>query len=349
MRSFLLFSALVLFAGTVYPVSAAEVKQQQTTTKQAVDTDKAKAKAKAADKAKVNANAKAKAKAAAKSTAKAKSKRATKAAALAAAESVDTDSAADHSDPYPKAAAAYAVAVDDQIIYGRKVDTPRPPASLTKVLSALVILDHNWQPDAAVLVSPRAAGMEGSRIGLRKGDSVRAGDLLTAMIVRSGNDACMAMAEHVGGSEEGFVKLMNQKAQAIGMASSSFRNPCGLDADGHLSTARDLLTLARVADHQSEISWRANAKQAQFRTLNTNRRISFRNTNAMLGTQPETVGLKTGFTNKAGKCLIALAEHGAHKVWVVLLHSPNRWGTAKQLLARGASHADRPAASLAQP
>ncbi len=349
MRSFLLFSALVLFAGTVYPVSAAEVKQQQTTTKQAVDKDKAKvkAKAKAADKAKANANAKAKA--AAKSAAKAKSKRATKAAALAAAESVDTDSAADHSDPYPKAAAAYAVAVDDQIIYGRKVDTPRPPASLTKVLSALVILDHNWQPDAAVLVSPRAAGMEGSRIGLRKGDSVRAGDLLTAMIVRSGNDACMAMAEHVGGSEEGFVKLMNQKAQAIGMASSSFRNPCGLDADGHLSTARDLLTLARVADHQSEISWRANAKQAQFRTLNTNRRISFRNTNAMLGTQPETVGLKTGFTNKAGKCLIALAEHGAHKVWVVLLHSPNRWGTAKQLLARGASHADRPAASLAQP
>jgi len=333
MRSFLLFSALVLFAGTVYPVSAAEVKQQQTTTKHTVDKTKAKAKAKAV----------------AKSTAKAKSKRATKAAALAAAESVNADSGADHSDPYPKAAAAYAVAVDDQIIYGRKVDTPRPPASLTKVLSALVILEHNWNPDAPVEISKHASTVDGSRVGLRTGDSVRAGDLLTAMIVRSGNDACMAMAEHVGGSEEGFVKLMNQKAQAIGMASSSFRNPCGLDADGHLSTARDLLTLARAASEQSEISWRANSLNGEFRTLNSNRRISFRSTNAMLRTEPETVGLKTGFTNKAGKCLIALAEHGAHKVWVVLLHSPNRWGTAKQLLARGVSHADRPAASLAHP
>jgi D-alanyl-D-alanine carboxypeptidase (penicillin-binding protein 5/6) len=335
MRSFLLFSALVLFAGTVYPVSAAEVKQQQTTTKHTVDKTKTKAKAKA--------------KTAAKSTAKAKSKRTTKAAALAAAEPVATDSAAGPADPYPKAAAAYAVAVDDQIIYGRKVDTPRPPASLTKVLSALVILEHHWNPDAPVEISNHASTIDGSRVGLRTGDSVRAGDLLTAMIVRSGNDACMAMAEHVGGSEEGFVKLMNQKAQAIGMASSSFRNPCGLDADGHLSTARDLLTLARVASEQPEISWRANSQNGEFRTLNSNRRISFRSTNAMLRTEPETVGLKTGFTNKAGKCLIALAEHGAHKVWVVLLHSPNRWGTAKQLLARGASHADRPAASLAHP
>lgn len=329
MRFILLFSALVMFAGTVHTVSAAEVKQQQTTTKQT--------------------KAKSKAKAPAKSKSKTKTKRAAKAAALASAAPVAADTAAGPADPYPKAAAAYAVAVDDQIIYGRKVDTPRPPASLTKVLSALVILDHNWNPDDPVKVSAHASGIDGSRVGLRDGDRVRAGDLLTAMIVRSGNDACMAMAEHVGGSEEGFVKLMNQKAQAIGMVSSTFRNPCGLDADGHLSTARDLLTLARVAGHQPEISWRANSKRAEFRTLNTNRRISFRNTNAMLGTQPETVGLKTGFTNKAGKCLIALAEHGAHKVWVVLLHSPNRWGTAKQLLARGASHVDRPGAALAHP
>ena len=326
MRSVVLFSAVVLLASTLLPAQAAEAKHHHPAT-----TQQTNAKAKPATKS------------------KAKSKRATKAAALAAAEPVVADNEAGPADPYPKAAAAYAVAVDDQIIYGRKVDTPRPPASLTKVLSALVILDHNWNPDQPVAISTHAATIDGSRVGLRDGDSVRAGDLLTAMIVRSGNDACMAMAEHVGGSEEGFVKLMNQKAQAIGMASSSFRNPCGLDADGHVSTARDLLTLARVASHQPEISWRANSQTGEFRTLNSNRRISFRSTNAMLRSDPEAVGLKTGFTNKAGKCLIALAEHGAHKVWVVLLHSPNRWGTAKQLLARGASHADRPAAALAHP
>jgi D-alanyl-D-alanine carboxypeptidase (penicillin-binding protein 5/6) len=324
MRSVVLFSAVFLVTASLQPVHAADAKHRHGTSTQQTVTK-------------------------AKPTTKSKAKRAAKSAALADAAPTAADSAAGPADPYPKAAAAYAVAVDDQIIYGRKVDTPRPPASLTKVLSALVILDHNWNPDDAVQITAHASGIDGSRVGLREGDSVRAGDLLTAMIVRSGNDACMAMAEHVGGSEEGFVKLMNQKAQAIGMASSTFRNPCGLDADGHLSTARDLLTLARVASHQPEISWRANSQTGEFRTLNTNRRISFRSTNAMLRTEPEAVGLKTGFTNKAGKCLIALAEHGAHKVWVVLLHSPNRWGAAKQLLARGASHADSFATAPAHP
>ena len=229
-----------------------------------------------------------------------------------AAPKEDTATANAPADIYPTAAAAYAVAVDDQIVYSRKLDTPRPPASLTKLLSALVILDHNWNADAPVQISEHAATVQGSRVGLRSGDAARAGDLLTAMIVRSGNDACLAMAEHVGGSEEGFVKLMNQKAQAIGMSSSSFRNPCGLDNDEHLSTARDLLTLARVAAAHPEIAQRANSLRGEFRTLNSNRRIQFKNTNAILGREPDTVGLKTGFTNKAGKCLIALAEHGAH-------------------------------------
>ena len=224
-----------------------------------------------------------------------------------AAPKEDTATANAPADIYPTAAAAYAVAVDDQIVYSRKLDTPRPPASLTKLLSALVILDHNWNADAPVQISEHAATVQGSRVGLRSGDAARAGDLLTAMIVRSGNDACLAMAEHVGGSEEGFVKLMNQKAQAIGMSSSSFRNPCGLDNDEHLSTARDLLTLARVAAAHPEIAQRANSLRGEFRTLNSNRRIQFKNTNAILGREPDTVGLKTGFTNKAGKCLIALA------------------------------------------
>ena len=217
-----------------------------------------------------------------------------------AAPKEDTATANAPADIYPTAAAAYAVAVDDQIVYSRKLDTPRPPASLTKLLSALVILDHNWNADAPVQISEHAATVQGSRVGLRSGDAARAGDLLTAMIVRSGNDACLAMAEHVGGSEEGFVKLMNQKAQAIGMSSSSFRNPCGLDNDEHLSTARDLLTLARVAAAHPEIAQRANSLRGEFRTLNSNRRIQFKNTNAILGREPDTVGLKTGFPNTAG-------------------------------------------------
>ena len=113
-----------------------------------------------------------------------------------------------------------------------------------------------------------------------------------------------------------------------------------MDNDEHLSTARDLLTLARVAAEHPEIAQRANSLRGEFRTLNSNRRIQFKNTNAILGREPDTVGLKTGFTNKAGKCLIALAEHGAHKVWVVLLHSPDRWPAATKMLARGLTLAE---------
>ena len=252
--------------------------------------------------------------------------------------------AAEPIDRYPQAAAAYAVAVDDQLVWGRALDTPRPPASLTKLLSALVILEHHWDPDAPVKVSKLAANTEGSRIGLKAGDRVRAGDLLTGMIVRSGNDSCMAMAEHVGGDIPNFVRMMNEKARAIGMATSTFRNPCGLDAKGHVSTPRDLLTLARASADHREIAVRANAQHAEFRTLNTNRRIRFKNTNAMLGRDPNAIGLKTGFTNRAGKCLIALAENGAHRVWVVLLHAPNRWFSAADLLTQGMAMAERPVA-----
>ena len=252
--------------------------------------------------------------------------------------------APDPMDRYPKAAAAYAVAVDDQIVWGKAMDTPRPPASLTKLLSALVALDHHWNADAEVSVSDRAANTEPSRIGLRSGDRARAGDLLTAMIVRSGNDACMAMAEHVGGTTENFVRMMNAKAQQLGMSQSSFRNPCGYDAPGHVSTPRDLLVLARAAAARPEIAERASVQHAEFRTLN-GRRIVFKNTNAILGKEPDVSGLKTGFTNKAGKCLIALAERGAHKVWLVLLHSPNRWPMATKLLDQGMAVAEKRASA----
>jgi serine-type D-Ala-D-Ala carboxypeptidase (penicillin-binding protein 5/6) len=260
----------------------------------------------------------------------------------AAAHAAKAVKAKDPLDHYKTSAAAYAMAVDDQIVWGRAMDTPRPPASLTKLLSALVILDHRWQPDATVTVSAQAASVEGSHIGLRAGEQVRAGDLLTGMIVRSGNDACMAMAEHVGGNVGNFVRMMNAKAQQLGMTRSSFRNPCGLDAEGHVSTAHDLLLLARAAADRPEIASRANETQAEIRTLG-GRRIHFKNTNAILGREPDVAGLKTGFTRRAGKCLIAMAERGAHRVWVVLLHAPDRWTAASGLLAKGMALAEHQA------
>lgn len=249
-------------------------------------------------------------------------------------------------DPYPPtAAAAYAVAVDDRIVWGRGLDAPRAPASLTKLLSAIVLLENAWDPDAVVTVSARAARVEGSRIGIRPGEKLRAADLLTGMIVRSGNDACTALAEHSAGSVKAFVALMNERAKALGMHDSHFGGPCGLDVEGQHSTARDLLTLARAAVTYPDIAIRGNALEGDFRTLG-GRRIHFRTTNAMLGSEPDTVGLKTGFTSRAGKCLIALAQRGAHRVWVVLLSSPDRWFTASNLMAQGLALAERQAFAL---
>ncbi|MFM1886181.1 MAG: hypothetical protein RL026_1338 [Pseudomonadota bacterium] len=266
--------------------------------------------------------------------------------AWAAATSLAQAQQPEPTDPYPATAgASYVVAVNDRLVWARELDTPRAPASLTKLLSAIVILESDWDPEAIVTVSRTAAAATGARIGLRAGERLYAGDLLTGMIVRSGNDACTALAEHAAGSVKAFVARMNQRAVELGMVDSHFGGPCGLDVEGQRSTARDLLRLAQVSITYPEIAEAGSALTADFRTLG-GRRIRFGTTNRILKSEPEVVGLKTGFTNRAGKCLIALAQRGAHKVWIVLLSSQDRWFTASNLVTQGLNLAERQALAL---
>jgi len=241
-------------------------------------------------------------------------------------------------DPFPGAAAAYAVAIDGRLTWGAHLDAPRQPASLAKLLSALVLLEEGWQADANVRVSAAAASIEGSRIGLRRGEQVRAKDLLTGMLVRSGNDACLALVEHFGGSVSSFATSMNLLAERIGMADSHFVHPCGLDAPGQRTTARDLLKLAEAARARRAISLRTGASSGAIKT-DAGREMRFHNSNVLIGRDPSVIGLKSGYTSQAGNCLIALAQAEGHEVMLVLLGAQDRWWESTGMLARAFAQA----------
>lgn len=233
-------------------------------------------------------------------------------------------------DPYPKAAAAYLVTVNGAVLWQRAPERPLPPASLTKIMTALVLLD-DWQPEAVVRVSPRAAAATGSRIGLHAGDELRLADAFDALLVGSANDACLALAEHAAGSVEHFVVRMNAKARAFALAATTFKNPCGLDEPGHLSTARDLQRLANRAMQAPEIARAVALPTVEVRTL-AGRELRKPSGNLLLGRVPGAIGVKTGYTQRAGKCLAALVRRGRDEVSLVMLDAPDRWWTASILI-----------------
>ena len=157
------------------------------------------------------------------------------------------------------------------------------------------------------------------------------GDALTAMLVGSANDACLALAEDAAGSVDRFVATLNERAARLGLRGTRYANPCGLPQAGHVTTARDLLRMAELAMSYPEFARRVGLVEARFRTLG-GRALVTRTTNMLLGRFPGAVGVKTGYSRQAGKCLVALAERDGTRVAVVLLDAPDRWWTAAALL-----------------
>ncbi len=243
-------------------------------------------------------------------------------------------------DPYIRSAAAYAIVVDGDIVWGRNLDAHRAPASLTKLLTALVLLDSDWRPDAVLTVSHDAAHTTPSRVGLRTGERITAENALTAMLMHSANDACLVLVEHAAGTLSAFAARMNARAAQLGMTESHFVHPCGYDAPGQYSTVNDLLRLAKAAHADPRIAGIVSQKRASI-TTESGRRLTFNSTNHLLGLVPGVVGLKTGYTAQAGRCLIALSERSGHRVWVVLLGARQRWWVAHRMLASGFAAADR--------
>lgn len=203
-----------------------------------------------------------------------------------------------------------------KILYEKNIDEKLPNASTTKILTAIVAYE-NANMDDMVTVSQKAAGTGGSTINLRKGNKVLLGDLMKGLLICSGNDAAVAIAEHVGGSVEEFCNMMNQKARELGANDTNFLTPHGLDKEGHYTTARNLMIFA---DYLLNISYLAEIVNMQTATIKIDDYTkSLRTTNEMLGIYENADGLKTGFTNKAGRCLVtSITQDGRQLITIVL-------------------------------
>lgn len=245
-------------------------------------------------------------------------------------------------EPPPLSAPAWVLydADAELVLDSESADEERAMASTTKIMTALVALKYG-NPTDLVEVSQRAADVGESEIGLVAGEVIPLEALVTALVVRSANDAAMAVAEHIGGSVEGFVDMMNAEAEELGLAHSHFRNPHGLDADGHYSSAADLLTMGLAAMEYPE-----------FREMVTTRRFVFpdapdgtervaESTNRLLNEYPGALGIKTGFTNKALLTFVAAAERDDRTLFAVVMGSDGAGGhfvDATTLLNWGFGH-----------
>jgi D-alanyl-D-alanine carboxypeptidase (penicillin-binding protein 5/6) len=232
-------------------------------------------------------------------------------------------------DPYPWIAAAYLVKRDGAVLWAGSAERRLPPASLTKLMTALLALERS-RLDETVTVGKGVLQATGTRIGLKPGVRVSARDLLAATVVRSANDACRALADHLGPA---FVGKMNERAATLGLRNTHFVDPCGHDRAGQYTSAADLARLAEELMQHEEYLRLARTRRISIRTLD-GRSFALSNTNALLGRYPGAIGLKTGYTEGAGNCLVALAERDGVRVLAVLLNAPNRWWNAVGLLDR---------------
>ena len=228
-----------------------------------------------------------------------------------------------------------------RVLYEHDAGKRMSPASLTKIMSALVILERG-QLDDFVTISPNAARAHKTHLRVKAGQVFRLEDLLKAMLIVSANDACLAAVEHVGGDEAQFVTLMNAKAATLDLADTHFSNACGFDNPDHYSTAEDLAALSVIALDQPIFRQLVREERAIITPINGHRAYVLHTTNRLLGRIPGVEGIKTGFTSKAGRCLIAKVSQNGSDLLLVILNSKRRWNTATNLITYGLRAAEPP-------
>ncbi len=238
----------------------------------------------------------------------------------------------------PSGVGAAAVVLMDvttgDVLFAKQADTRRPPASTTKIMTAILGLELG-RPDEVVTVSQKAAAVGEATLHLDPGERIALYELITGALVRSGNDACVAIAEHIMGSEEQFVKLMNKKAMALGAQNTNFVNTNGLPRKEHYSTAMDLALMARHGLQIPQFASITRQKETEIHFLEPDVFMDLRNTNKLLWNYPFANGVKTGTTTAAGKCLVASATKDGRQLLAVVLNAPDRFGDAKKLLEWG--------------
>lgn len=206
--------------------------------------------------------------------------------------------------------------ISKSMIIGKNEDIKSAMASTTKIMTTIVILEKA-DLNEKVTVSAKAGGTGGSRLGLKRGDKASVRDLLYGLMLRSGNDAAVALAEHVGGSVKEFAELMNEKAIELGLTNTHFVTPHGLDDANHYTTALELAKLTDYAMDNETFAKIVGTKSTTIYINNQSRQIN--NTNELLGVLNGVVGVKTGFTNNAGRCLVTETKRNNMDIITIVL------------------------------
>lgn len=239
--------------------------------------------------------------------------------------------------PAPRVTARSAILYDrvtGEVLFDKASREISPPASTTKILTAIVAIEMG-NLDQEVVISKKASSVGGSSNYLRAGEVLSVEDLLWGALLESGNDSCVALAEAVAGSEALFVEMMNKKAALLGATDTDFKNTNGLPNKNHLTTAHDMAVIADYALSNPLFAKIVSTKHAEIPQKDTTRRRSLDNTNRLLSTYKGANGVKTGTTNAAGQCLVSSAIRGDRQLIAVVLKSGNRYGDSVKLLDHG--------------
>ena len=229
------------------------------------------------------------------------------------------------------------------VLFEKDGHTPRPVASTTKIMTALLALEAaQEQGDPLVDITQEMVAVEGSSMGLQAGDSISLTGLAAGMLLASGNDAANVAALYLDGSLESFAVRMNQRAAALGMEDTHFVTPSGLDGEdaqglGHLSTAYDMALLARAALEDQAFRQLCSSPSLAVEFAEPVKRVTYTNHNKLLTQYQGCVGVKTGFTKEAGRCLVSAAERDGALLIAVTLNAPNDWQDHTALLDYGFS------------
>lgn len=223
-----------------------------------------------------------------------------------------------------------------EIIYSKNADNRSPMASTTKIMTGLLLCEYgNFERE--VTVTEEMVRVEGSSMGLLAGDRVTLHDLLYGLMLASGNDAANVIAFVLGGSIEGFVVKMNQKARELGLTNTNFVTPSGLDSSEHYTTAYDLAKITQYAMQNEYFAKAVSCEKAVLNYGNPPYKRSLTNHNKMLKYFDGAVGVKTGFTKKSGRCLVSAARRDGKFVIAVTLNDPNDWQDHENMLNYGLS------------
>jgi serine-type D-Ala-D-Ala carboxypeptidase (penicillin-binding protein 5/6) len=235
-------------------------------------------------------------------------------------------------DPFPDAAASYLILVNGKTLWAHEPDRKLPIASITKIMTTLIVLEH-CKPDEIVTIGKNVEKETGTRLGLKTGQKLKVSDLLSAVLIKSACDACVALAEHVGGDEERFVEMMNKRASELGLSNTHFQNAAGHDHENNYSTAKDIIVLTLKALKSPFFASTVSTASKKISTIDGKCTFQLKTTNNLIGRFAGVKGIKTGFTSNAGKCLVTLAGRNGTNVLLVLLNAPERWWVADKMLA----------------